>query len=69
MCGCGKNLNKPRHANPISPRRIQAVRAMPEPAVRQMALRKQVNDAAIKAQQQRKIKTVKQRVIKDKLSR
>lgn len=50
------------------PRRITSAPKLSEPQIRQMALRRQVNDAAIKAQQQQKIKTVKQRIIKDKLS-
>lgn len=67
MCSCNKN--KPRHAMPVPPRRIASSPKLSEPQIRQMALRRQVNDAAIKAQQQQKIKTVKQRIIKDKLSR
>lgn len=66
MCSCNKN--KPRHAMPVSPRRTASAPKLSEPQIRQMALRRQVNDAAIKAQQQQKIKTVRQRIIKDKLS-
>jgi hypothetical protein len=67
MCSCNKKNNRPRHATSPAARRAAAPK-LSETQVRQMALRKQVNDAAIKVQQQQKIKTVKQRIIKDKLS-
>ena len=67
-CGCGgrnsqRNVNSGAYGSRSGFK--NAEKELPTPVLRQMALRKQINETARK-QKQQQLKTIKQRIINDK---
>lgn len=69
-CGCNKNKFQRNVTGGVYGPRSglkNAQRELPTPILRQMALRKQINDQT-KQQRAKQLKTVRQRIIKDKIT-
>lgn len=69
-CSCGKNsFQRGTTGGVYGPRTgfVNAPRELPTPVLRQMALRKQINEQTRK-QKQQQLRTVRQKLIRDRIS-